>query len=58
MGILQVRFELETKYKDVIGVPHTVINDGQIRLGGAQDTKVFVKVFQQLLDESRMDSKA
>jgi len=55
---MQVRLELETKYKDVIGVPHTVINAGQIRLGGAQDAKVFTRVFQQLLEESRLEGKS
>jgi predicted DsbA family dithiol-disulfide isomerase len=54
----EVRLELETKYKDVIGVPHTVINAGQIRLGGAQDAKVFTRVFQQLLEESRLEGKS
>ena len=55
---MQVRVELETKYKDVIGVPHTVINDGQIRIGGAQDAKVFIRAFQQILDEHKMESKS
>lgn len=48
-----MRWELETKYKDVIGVPHTVINDGQLRLGGAKDSSVWIKVFQRLLEESQ-----
>lgn len=53
---MQVHDELDHAYKDVIGVPHTVIN-GTIRLGGAQEVSVYRRVFQQLLEEAKMSSK-
>ena len=56
--------QLDSMYKDVIGIPHMVINEGQIRLGGVKDTDDYLKAFQALLDtfnaeaESRLSSES
>ena len=54
---VQVNRQLETMYKDVIGVPHMVINEGQIRIGGAKDVADYVNVFQALLNEHRAEAE-
>ena len=59
---MQVNHQLETMYKDVIGIPHMVLKYGseKVRIGGAKDItflrELFQKIHQDLLLEAQTEA--